>query len=151
LRVAKQNQGGFSLLEVTFAAVVLAVTAVGLAAGMAQGDHLTRGVKEEVAARNAIRSVLAEIGAASWADAAKDHHGQGFEVNGLIAPEGDADGKPGLVTFEYGPGGDTSLYRVTVVVSWRIGSGSRTIEAIRYLSNVRGDTGTPVPLAQLGN
>jgi hypothetical protein len=134
-----------------FAAFALAVAAIGLAAALAQGNRLTDGVQEEMLARNAIRAKFAEISGTGFASAATTFHGTGFDVEPLRAPDDDADGKPGMVHFAYGPGGDQKLYIVTIRVRWAGRGGSRDVEVMRYLANVRGDTGTPPILDAAGD
>ena len=150
MRVVEHQDAGFTILEVMFASIVLAIAAVGLAAGLAQGGNLTTAVKQEIAARNAARGMLAEIGASPFDTVAALYNDQDFEVPGLSAAAGDVDGKCGGIAFAYGPAGETNLYRVSVEVTWRHGNGSRTVVLDRYLANVRGDSGTPAPLATPG-
>ncbi|MHC4958786.1 MAG: hypothetical protein ACYTGN_10460 [Planctomycetota bacterium] len=137
------NSRGFGLLELMFAAFALAIAAVGLAAALAQGTRLTDGVQEEMLARNAIRGKFAEVSSTEFAAVAATYHGSGFDIEGLRAPADDPDGKPGEVSFTYGPGGDQSFYIVRIRVHWIGRSGNRDIEVLRYLANVRGDTGAP--------
>lgn len=140
---------GFTLLEVLLAGAVLAVAAVGLAAGLAQGDRMTDSARQTMLARNATRSMIANISSCNFSEVAKLYHRRGFLVPGLSPAPGDTDGMPGEIELAYGPGEDTSFYRATVRVRWRDRSGERVLETVRYLANVRGDTGDPVPLSQL--
>ncbi|MGH7163755.1 MAG: type IV pilus modification PilV family protein [Planctomycetota bacterium] len=138
--------GGFTLVEVVAAGFVLAVTAVGLAVTLAQGKRLAETPRDEMAARTVIQGVYSELTATPWVEVGTTFQDAGFQVPGLKAPNGDPDGMPGEIVFEYGPGGDTSMYLVTLRVRWKVGTEVRTLESVRYLSNVRGDTGTPAAL-----
>jgi prepilin-type N-terminal cleavage/methylation domain-containing protein len=140
---------GFTLVEVLVAAVILAVSGLALAASLAQSPHLISSQREEAAARGAVRSLLAEIASSPFHEIAIRYHGRGFAVPPLRAAHGDADGVPGEVRLEYGPDDDRSFYTVFVRIRWEGGRGVRQIESVTYLSNVRGDTGTAVPLEEI--
>jgi hypothetical protein len=140
----------FTLIEVLIAGTVLVIASVALAATMAQTGGLGESGREEMVARNAIRSVVAALAAAPFDRVAADFHNQCFDVTGLTTQTSDADGRCGEVLFAYGPDDDTSFYTVTVRVRWRGRVGDRMMESVHYLANVRGDTGTPVPLEQIG-
>lgn len=145
-RASRATQSGFTLMEVLFAGFVLAVTAVALAATLVQGKRLADAPRDEISARNAIQSIFAEMSATPFPQIPPTFERVGFAVPGLKAPEGDPDGLPGQIVLDYGPGGDTSYYTVTLRVQWRSGPDVRTVESVRFMSNVRGDTGTPPPL-----
>jgi prepilin-type N-terminal cleavage/methylation domain-containing protein len=145
----RSDRRGFTLLEVLVGSGVLAITGLALAASLAQGHELAQSPREETLARNAIRSVLAELGAARFGDVARAFHGMGFGCPPLRPQRGDPDGLPGEIRFEYGPGGDRSCYTVTVRVRWEGRRGPRVVETVAYLSNVRCDTGEPVPLEEI--
>jgi type II secretory pathway pseudopilin PulG len=143
------RQGGFTLIEVVVSGVILTIASVALAATMAQTTGLAEMPRQEAAARNAIRGIVATLAATPFDKVAALNHNSDFEVQGLTVQPGDADGKCGRVIFEYGPDGDTSFYTVTVRVDWRGRAGDRTIESVHYLANVRGDSGAPTPLEEL--
>lgn len=141
---------GFTFIEVIFATFVLAVASVSLAASLASAKRLSDGPRSEMVARSAIQATFAEIDATPFPRIVPDFAGRGFAAGALRAPPGDADGLPGEVLLAYGPGGNTGYYTVTLRVRWREGSRTRSIESIRFVSNVRGDTGTPPPLVGNG-
>ena len=142
---------GFTLLEVLVAGAILVMAALAVAAAIAQSPRLAESPREERTARSAIRTVFSEIAATAFEKAALNYHGRGFEVFPLKAVANDPDSLPGEVVFDYGPDGDTTFYSVTVRVRWQGVLGARTIKSRHYISNVRGDTGTPTPLEDLGN
>lgn len=146
----KSAARGITLVEVIIGAAILSIAGLALAASIAQSRGLVHMPREEVVARNAVRSLLAEMAAVPFDVVARDYHGLGFAVSPLSAARDDLDGLPGEVRFDYGPGDDRSYYTVTVRVRWGSHRDPRVVESVSYLSNVRGDTGTPVPLEELG-
>jgi Tfp pilus assembly protein PilV len=142
---------GFTLLEVLVAGAILVMATLAVAAAIAQSPRLAEDPREERAARSAVRSVYSEVAATPFQDVAVNYHRRGFEVFPLKALAYDPDGLPGEVVFDYGPDGDTTLYTVTVKVRWQGALGARKIESRHYIANVRGDTGTPTLLEDLGN
>ena len=143
------NSRGFTLVEIVVAAGVLMVATLALAANLAQNAGLASQPREESTARNAVRSMVATLMSEPFSAVAATYHRQGFDVPGLSPLPGDTDGV-GECRLAYGPGGDQSLYTVTVEVNWRGRGGERSVRSVFFLSNVRGDTGTPTPLADLG-
>ncbi len=144
--VGNRRECGFTLLEVMVAGLVLTIASVGLAVTLAQGASLAKNPRDEMTARQIVQGVLAEIQSTPFAQVGELFHQRGFAVPGLKAAKGDGDGLPGEILFGYGPGGDISYYTVTVRVRWQAGGGERMVESVRYVANVRGDTGTPRPL-----
>jgi len=140
----------FTLIEVLIAGAVLVIASVALAATMAQSGGIGESGREEMVARNALRGCIATLAATPFDRVAADFHKRGFDVPNLTPQAGDADGQCGEVVFDYGPGGDTSYYAVTVRIRWRGRTGDRVLESVHYLANVRGDTGTPTPLNEIG-
>ena len=140
----------FTLIEVLLAASVLVIASVALAATMAQSGGIGDSGREEMVARNALRACVATLASTPFDRVAADFHNQGFDVANLTPQTGDADGRCGEVVFAYGPGGDTSYYTVTVRIRWRGRVGDRVMESVHYLANVRGDTGAPTPLEEIG-
>jgi len=138
-----------SLVEVCAALFVLSIGALCLAGSMAQSHTLVERPREEYAAWSAIRNAEANLLSVSFADVASTFHLTGFDVPGLEAPPDDPDGKPGEILFDYGPGGDTRYYRVTLRVRWKGIGGVRQVERDVFLANFRGDTGTPQPLSAI--
>jgi len=141
---------GFTLVEVLLAGIVMAIASVGLSASMIQASRLGSAPREDVAARNAIRDCIAEMAATPFDRVAETYQDHDFDVTGLRVAPGDPDGHVGKIHFEYGPDGSTLYYTVTVRIHWMGRNGDRVEESVHYLSNVRGDTGTPLPLEQLG-
>lgn len=148
-RERRSHGQGFTLVEVVIAAAILTIAGLALAASVAQGHSLSHAPREYAAARNAIRSCLAEIAARPFDEIAQSFHGRGFAVDPLRAVRDDPDGLPGEIEFAYGPDNDRSFYTVTVRVRWAGLRGDRMIESVSYIANVRGDTGTPVPLEDI--
>ncbi|MEE8104875.1 MAG: hypothetical protein V3T86_05010 [Planctomycetota bacterium] len=145
----RRGEAAFTLLEVLVAGIVLTVSTVGLAVVLAQSHELIQSPRQEVAARNWIRSIYAELAAAPFDGVAATYHRRNFDVPPLFAIADDPDGLPGEVVFEYGPNGDTSYYTVTVSVRWRGTKGARQVRSVHYLANVRGDTGNPITLEEI--
>ncbi|MGQ0613655.1 MAG: type IV pilus modification PilV family protein [Planctomycetaceae bacterium] len=144
--VCQRRGRGFTLLEVVVAGFVLTIASVGLAVTLAQGASLAKNPRDEMTARQVVQGVLAEIQSTPFPQVGELFHERGFAVPGLKAVEGDGDGLPGEIEFGYGPEGDISYYTVKVRIRWQAGGGERSIESMRYVANVRGDTGTPRPL-----
>ncbi|MGH7161837.1 MAG: type IV pilus modification PilV family protein [Planctomycetota bacterium] len=140
---------GLCLIEVLITGLVLSITSVGLAAAIVQVKRLSEAPREELLAWNAINALRSEISAAPFADAAKNYHLRGFAVAGLKPQQDDADGLPGEILYEYGPGGDTRFYKVRLRARWRGTVGARSVESSFYLANVRAETGTATPLESI--
>lgn len=141
---------GFTLVEVMWATMIFTVSALGLAASMAQGRAITEAPRQEMAARHMVREVVAEMSAVPFDQVAATFHGRAFDVPGLRAAPDDPDGFPGEIEFAYGPDAAAASYEVTIRVRWRDRTGTRQVETKLWLANVRGDTGTPPPLESLG-
>jgi len=139
-RASRAAQSGVTLVEVLFAGFVLSVTAVALAATLVQGKRLADAPRDEISARNAIQAMFAEMAATPFPQIAPTFERAGFAVPGLEAPANDPDGLPGQILLDYGPSAE-SYYTVTLRVQWRSGNDVRTVESVRFISNVRGDTG----------
>ncbi len=137
------GQYAFTLVEVLMAGTVLAIIAVGSAAAMVQAPRITREANEDVRVRAAMRGMVAEISAASFSKFAAAYHGSGFDIDGVRAAEGDADGKPGQIRVERVGAAAGTYYVVTVMVTWHGVNGVRSISSAHYIANVRGDTGVP--------
>ena len=137
---------GFTLIETLVAGFVLTISSVAFAAMLAQGKNIIEMPREEHAARAAIAGVFAEIAGTPYDQLAGQFDRGGFDVPGLRPVTGDGDGLCGEIGFDYGPNGELNVYTVTARVRWRGATGDRSIEVVRYLANVRGDTGTPPPL-----
>ncbi len=137
---------GFTLIETLAAGFVLTISSVAFAAMLAQGKRIVEMPREEHAARAAISGIFAEIVGTPYDELAIEYDGRGFDVAGLRPVKGDADGLCGEVGFDYGPDGELNVYTVTARVRWRGAAGDRSIDVVRYIANVRGDTGTPPPL-----
>ena len=107
------------------AGIVLLISAVALAATMAQSHGLASAPREEVSARNAAQAAVAGLASTPFDQVAALYHKR-FDA---------------IFENPQFAGGDTSFYTVTVRVRWRGTTGERGIETIHYLANVRGDTG----------
>ena len=142
----RRSSRGFTLIEALVAGFVLTVSSVAFAAVIAQGKHIVDLPREEHAARSAIASVFAEIAGTPYDQLSVRFDGADFVVPGLRPVDGDDDGMCGEIAFDYGPNGEENVYTVTTRVRWRGTAGDRSIDVVRYLANVRGDTGTPPPL-----
>jgi hypothetical protein len=134
-------QAGFTLIEVTFAGFVLAVTVLGLTATLTTGHKLTQSSREEVTARYAMRNMLAQLSDANFETVSEAFNAKGFAVEGLHPAETDKDGLPGEVIFEAGPEDAPSMHKVTLRVCWQGHTGERSIENVHYIANVRGAPG----------
>lgn len=137
----QRHHAGFTLLEVVVGGFVLTLSIRGLAAAMSQGSRLSEAFPEKVVARDAMRTVLAQIANTPFRSVAGEFHLAGFAVPGLRAPPGDADGLPGPIVFEDGPADILRNYRLRIRVGWRGQAGIRSIEAVHLVTNVRGDLG----------
>ena len=136
---------GFTFVELVLAVGILAIVAVGTAAAMVQGPRLTRVAREEMIVRSAMRGMIAEISSAPYSEVAAAFSGEGFEVPGLAASTVDSDKLPGIIRVDEMAEGTARYYRVTVRVSWQGVQGTRSIQSVHYISNVRGDTATELP------
>lgn len=142
-RAGPRPQGrGFALVEVLTAGFVLALAVLGLSASLANGSRLAEGSREELAARDAMRDMLARLEETPFDKVALAYHTKGFSAGSLDALRGDPDGEPGEILFGPGPDGTFGVYRVTLHVRWHSAAGERAIESTHYLANVRGDPGT---------
>ena len=148
-RSGGRNSKGFALIDVVIASVIFAVAALGLCASMATGTRFTDNSRETLMAHDAVDSITAQIAQTDFAEVARRFYGTGFEVPGLRAAPGDADGLPGEVLFSKGPDDAPGSYRVTLRVNWRRGSDVHTLETGFLLANVRADTETPPPLSEV--
>lgn len=137
-----RQQGGFTLLEVVGAGFVLSVAVLGLTATLATSGRLSESSRDEVAARYAMRGVIAQLEDSPFDNVKTAFNGRGFAIPGLEAPKGDADGLPGQILFEAGPADAPTMHRVIVRATWRSRNGVRTIESVHYLGNVRGLSAT---------
>ena len=145
----RRSSKGFTLIETLAAGFVLTISSVAFAAVIAQGRHIVELPREEHAARAAIAGAFAEIVATPYDQLTDQFNGAGFSVPDLRPVDGDDDDMCGEIAFTYGPNGELNIYTVTARVRWRGTTGNRSIKAVRYLANVRGDTGTPPPLEEL--
>ena len=139
----RMGQYAFTLVEVLMAGTVLAIIAVGSAAAMVQAPRISRGADEDVRVRTAMRGIVAEISAAPFSEFAPVYHGTGFDIEGINAVDGDADGKPGQIHVKRIGAFAATYYVVTVKVTWEGVNGTRTVASAHYIANVRGDTGVP--------
>ena len=136
---------GFSFVELVLAVGVLAIVAVGVASAMVQGPRLARVARDEMMVRSSMRGMVAEISSAPYSEVAAAYAGQGFEVPGLAASPVDADKLPGVIRVDEIREGVARYFRVTLTVNWQGVQGTRTIQSVHYISNVRGDTAQPLP------
>ena len=137
-RDRKRREGGFTLLEVVGAGFVLSVAVLGLTATLATSSRLSESSRDEVAARYAMRAVIAQLEDSPFDAVKTAFDNRGFDIPGLEAPKGDADGLPGQIIFQAGPADAPTMHRVLVRATWRSRGGERTIESVHYLGNVRG-------------
>ena len=113
---------------------------------MVQGPRLTRVAREEMIVRSAMRGMIAEISSAPYSEVAAAFSGEGFEVPGLAASAVDEDKLPGIIRIDEMVEGTARYYRVTLLVNWQGVQGTRSIQSVHYVSNVRGDTATELPV-----
>ena len=126
---------GFSLVEVLISGTVLVITMVALATTMYQGHQITTEVQNELIARRAIRSKMAEIRATPFDEIKDVYHGQRFEAAGLRgAPKDDNSGykDPLAVAIELGP--ETGVHRITLTATWSNGGKPRRLSQAYLLS-----------------
>jgi len=143
----RANHRGFTFVEVLVASAILAVISVGIAGALVQAPRISRAAREEMSARSMMCGMVSELSAAPYSGMAAAFTGTGFEVPGLKAIAGDADGLPGSVLVEEVVEGGARFYRVTISVDWHGVSGDRSLASVHYISNARGDTAEPVSTA----
>lgn len=148
---APRHDAGFTLLEVVVVGFVLPLRILGLAAAMSQGSRLSEASREELVARDAMRTVLAQIANTPFPSVAGELHLAGFAVPGFRAPPGDPDGLAGRVVFEDGPGDFLRNHRARIRGGWRGQAGTRSIEAVHLVTNARGDPGVAPLVSSLGS
>ena len=146
---ARATERGMTLLEVVVAGFVLSIAMLALSASMVLGNRVSDSASSEMVARQTMRGVLAQLEGAPFDQVAVGFHMSGFPVSGLRAATGDTDGLPGEVVFDQSPGDPQNLYRVTLRVRWRGLSGTRTIESVHILANVRADPGTAPSMSEV--
>ena len=128
---------GFSLVEVLISGTVLVITMVALATTMYQGHQITTEVQNELIARRAIRSKMAEIRATPFDEIQDVYHGQRFETEGLRGePKEDLSGykDPLAVAIALGP--ETGVYRITLTATWSNGGKARRVSQAYLLSEL---------------
>lgn len=141
---------GFTLLEILIASSVLAIVAVGSAAAIVATPRIMRNADESTSIRAAVHGMVSELTAAGFGDVLATYDGTGFAVPGVTAVKGDADGLPGLITFESVGAGNALYYKITLSVEWDGINGVQTVRSVHYLSNVRGEAAPPPPDEESG-
>ena len=145
MRAPRGDAGGFTFVEVLFAAAILAITSLGMVASMAQGSRINAGAREEQVAWNALYATRAEIATSGIHSIASTWDQTGFDESSLKPVAGDADGLPGLASVTYVADGPTFLYyEVTLEVSWAGVRGDRSILNTFRVANLAGST-DPLP------
>jgi prepilin-type N-terminal cleavage/methylation domain-containing protein len=137
------NRRGFTFVEVLVASAILAVICVGIAGALVQAPRVSRAAREEMSVRATMRGMVSEVSAAPYSGMSATFTGTGFDVPGVEAMDGDADGLPGSVLVEEVNDGGAQYYRVTLSVNWHGVNGDRSLASIHYVSNARGDTAEP--------
>jgi len=135
---------GFTLIEILIASAVLAIVAVGSAAAIVTTPRILKSADESTSIRAAVHGMVSELTAAEFGTIKSTYNGTGFAVSGVRAPDGDADGLPGLITIEAVGAGSALYYKITFSVTWAGINGPQTVSSVHYVSNVRGGT-PPTP------
>lgn len=130
-----KKTAGFSLVETLFAGFVFTVSSLGLSASLAQSNNSSESVRQELAARTAIRSLLADLRAMPIDQVVSGYTSKTFEIEGLRSPD---QGACGSVTCTPITGGAKDLYRVRVTARWMQGRRVQEIEAAHLLTRLYG-------------
>jgi type II secretory pathway pseudopilin PulG len=136
----RSNRGGrgFTLLEAVFAGFVISISIAGLSGTMAQGHLASTNVRDELVARRAIRSKMAEIRGADYARIRYVYGAEKFAVDGLegVPASGGGTEIPGSVLVENGP--TNGMVKITIRVKWWRARAPRTIQKVYFLTRLPG-------------
>ena len=143
----QSGEGGFTLVEVLFAAFVLVVATLGVAASTTTFASLRRLNEETQIASTAARQQLDLVRAAQFSQVLGTFSNLNFQIdlngdgaNDLRPQAGDPDGNAGRITItQVGPASDpASLLQVNVTIDWRGLSGNRRYQMGTLISNRTG-------------
>lgn len=133
--LATGKQNGFGLVEAVTAIAVLGIAFSGLLASMVSILRLNKMSAEHALAANAANQTVEAVQSAVYSTIPGTYSNLGFDVPGLPAQDGDADGKPGLVTVD---STDPALYLVTVTVAWKSRVGNYRVRLDTKVANRSG-------------
>lgn len=144
---ASARRRGFTIVEVVLSGFVLTVTVLGVAASIATSGGMGDRSREEMRARRAAQSWLAEVQARPIGTVGFTLHEAAFDVTGLQPTTNDTDGRVGRITFSDGPLPHT--YYVDVRVAWEGRNGEREVRTRVVLADVVGEGGLPPTMDEL--
>ena len=124
------RERGFTLLEVVFAGMILTVALLGLSGTMAQGHAVTSGVSDELTARRAIRSKMAEIRDAPFSTLMDQFHDKEFSVERLQE-------RPRRCRVTVADGPSPGLFKITVTMRWTVSGKQRSLSQTYLLTKIR--------------
>lgn len=135
--------GGFTLIEVMIATVILVTAVLGLAnVSVTTGALHNTGV-EKAAAIHSVERELAAVAATAFATIQATHDGRGFSVTlpgeanaALHALKTDGDGLPGLIRVTAPTGDPAHLLEIRVVIDWQGRNGPQHYERTIRLSSI---------------
>jgi prepilin-type N-terminal cleavage/methylation domain-containing protein len=138
-----KHRGGFTLIEVLIATVILTTAVLGLAnVSVTTGELRNTGV-QKAAALHSVERELAAVAATPFANIQATHDGRGFSVTlpgeanaALHALKTDADGLPGVIHVTAPTGDPAHLLQIRVVIDWQGRSGPQHFERTVRLSSI---------------
>ncbi|MHC4958166.1 MAG: hypothetical protein ACYTGN_07295 [Planctomycetota bacterium] len=119
-----------------------------MASALVQGAALADVSRDELRAWDAVRLLRGRIQAHDFSAMALAYHRKGFDVSGLQAVDGDADGLPGSIVFEPVPD-HRAAYKVTITVDWQRSKRVRAVTTEFFVSNIYNDPDLVTPLEQI--
>ena len=128
---ARSRCSGFTLLEVIFAGMVITVAMLGLSGTMAQGHVATTGVRDDLTARRAIRSKMAEIRDTPFDSVKEQFQDKEFNVEKLHERA-----RRGFIKVADGP--SPGLFKITITMRWSVSGDERSLSQSYLLTKIRG-------------
>jgi len=139
----KRGIGGFTLIEVLVATVILVTAVLDLAQVSVATNQLHSTGLEKAAAIHAVERELAAVAATNFTTITATHDTRGFSVTlpgmvnaALRSIKGDADGLPGTIRITAPTGDPAHLLEIRVVIDWQGRHGPQHYERTIRLSSL---------------
>lgn len=129
-----RTQRGMSLLEMSAASIVVAVSLLGTTAAVVTGASLSAEVTRLRAASRAATSIMEEVRSTDFADLVDTYHGKTVQV--CDAESGIDDGTATVTVVQVDNGSlSHRIYEVTVTISFEGAGGAETYPIVTYVSD----------------